>query len=296
MNNNLLIIKHGSLGDMIRSDGIFRTIREYHKNSKIYLLTTSPYKELMLKNPSINEIIIDNRLPFFKINFYLNLRKKLNNLSFFRIYDLQNSQRTFFYRKLLLPNSNWISTKREIHPISGIQGLSDMLAKNNIPNNFALKSDLSWLANDIKNIIKAYKIPKKYILMIPGSSRKHPEKRWPFFPELINLLIKEKYSVISILGPDEIELEEKIPGIILKNLNWGDLAGIIKNAAFIFSNDTGPIHIAACMKKRGLIFFGPTTSPAKVGLELNNFIIKNTKDLRSLKASEVIKDFKSNLG
>ena len=292
--NNILIIKHGSLGDMIRCDGFFRAIRKYHKNSRIYLLTSSSYKELMIKNPSINEIIIDDRLPFFKINFYLDLRKKLNNLSFIRIYDLQNSQRTFFYRKFLLPNFNWISTKRESHPISGIQGLTDMLVKNNIPNNFALNSNLSWLANDIKNINKTYKIPKKYILTIPGSSKKHPEKRWPFFPELIKLLIKEKYTVVSILGPDEIELEEKIPGIILKNLNWGDLAGVIKNAEFIFSNDTGPIHIAACMGKRGLIFFGPTTSPSKVGLELNNFIIKNTNDLNSLKASEVIKDFMIN--
>ncbi|MBT5165748.1 MAG: ADP-heptose--LPS heptosyltransferase, partial [Nitrosomonadales bacterium] len=37
---NILIIKHGALGDLIQADGIFKSIRANHKNAKVFLLTT----------------------------------------------------------------------------------------------------------------------------------------------------------------------------------------------------------------------------------------------------------------
>ena len=40
--SNILIIKHGSLGDIAQACGAIQDISEYHKNDQIHLLTTKP--------------------------------------------------------------------------------------------------------------------------------------------------------------------------------------------------------------------------------------------------------------
>ena len=62
--SNILIIKHGSLGDIAQASGAIQDIFENHKGDKIYILTTKPYIELFKKNPFINELILDNETSF----------------------------------------------------------------------------------------------------------------------------------------------------------------------------------------------------------------------------------------
>ena len=49
--SNILIIKHGSLGDIAQASGVIQDIFENHKEDKIYLLTTKPYFNLFKQNP-----------------------------------------------------------------------------------------------------------------------------------------------------------------------------------------------------------------------------------------------------
>ena len=62
--SNILIIKHGSLGDIAQASGAIQDISENHKENKIHLLTTRPYVELFKKNTLIHNIILDKRFPF----------------------------------------------------------------------------------------------------------------------------------------------------------------------------------------------------------------------------------------
>ena len=43
--SNILIIKHGSLGDIAQASGAIQDIYENFKEDKIFLLTTNPYVE-----------------------------------------------------------------------------------------------------------------------------------------------------------------------------------------------------------------------------------------------------------
>ena len=43
--SNILIIKHGSLGDIAQASGAIQDIYENHIDDQIYLLTTNPYFE-----------------------------------------------------------------------------------------------------------------------------------------------------------------------------------------------------------------------------------------------------------
>ena len=53
--SNILIIKHGSLGDIAQASGAIQDISEFHKEHDIYLLTTKPYFELFNSLKKINE-------------------------------------------------------------------------------------------------------------------------------------------------------------------------------------------------------------------------------------------------
>jgi len=97
--SNILIIKHGSLGDIAQISGVIRDIRETHNNEKIFILTTTPYVELLSRCPYIDGVLIDKRLPRWNILYLLKLRKMIKKFHFSYVYDLQNSSRTSFYRK-----------------------------------------------------------------------------------------------------------------------------------------------------------------------------------------------------
>ena len=109
--SNILIIKHGSLGDIVQISGVLKDIRENHPDNKILILTTLPYVELLSYCPHLNGTLIDQRLSRWNIFYLIKLKKLLSKYNFSHVYDLQNSSRTSFYRKYLLSMSNWISTE-----------------------------------------------------------------------------------------------------------------------------------------------------------------------------------------
>ena len=91
----ILIIKHGSLGDIILALSAFASIRAYYYNSNIYLLTEKKYFDFFKKSPYVDSLIEDNRKENLLISF--NKKIKLFREKFDLIIDLQNSKRTSFY-------------------------------------------------------------------------------------------------------------------------------------------------------------------------------------------------------
>ena len=52
--SNILIIKHGSLGDIAQASGVIQDISENHPDDQIYLLTTKAYFDLFKKKSLFN--------------------------------------------------------------------------------------------------------------------------------------------------------------------------------------------------------------------------------------------------
>ena len=78
--SNILIIKHGSLGDIAQASGAIQDISEHHKNDQIYLLTTKSYINLFKKSPFIHDVILDKRLSKFNLIYLYILMRKLKKL------------------------------------------------------------------------------------------------------------------------------------------------------------------------------------------------------------------------
>ena len=286
---NILLIKHGAFGDLIQSDGIFKSIKIKHPKDNLILLTTSSFKNLMGASPYFDDVIVDNRFPLWNLMSYYYLIKKLNSYNFSNVYDLQNSQRTLGYKTFLLKNALWVTTKRKDHPQSGLQGLIDMLKDNGMADHEIYDPDIAWMVNDVSPLLKRKNISEKYVVLIPGSSRKHPEKRWPFYKALAKEFMNQGFDVVNILGPDELDLKQALLGTTLESLDWGDLAGVINKSLFVIGNDSGPSHIASCLKKSGIAIFGPTTSGSKSELARPPFIIIETEDLNNLSSKNLFK-------
>ena len=80
-----------------------------------------------------------------------------------------------------------------------------------------------------------------------------------------------------------------------KPLNIMELAGLIKKASFIISNDTGPAHMAAHLNKDGVVIFGHHTTPKKVSIETDKFRAISVKNLKDLNATQLYSEIESKL-
>ena len=74
--SNILIIKHGSLGDLIQANGAIKDIKKFYSNRKVFLLTTQPYSIFMSECPYLDGVLIDKRLPRWNLFYLNNLKKK----------------------------------------------------------------------------------------------------------------------------------------------------------------------------------------------------------------------------
>ena len=307
--SNILIIKHGSLGDIVQISGVLRDIRETHKDKKILILTTLPYVELLSKCPYVDGVLIDKRLARWNIFYLLKLRKLINKFNFSHVYDLQNSSRTSFYRKYLLNISNWSSTettlkkgekKKDFDNESVLERFKIQLDNSSVQTKYTLKPDFSWAVSNVDKTVNKY-FGQKFILLFPFCSPQLSHKKWPYFNDLIKI-IKLRHGNFKIAiapGPNEEEEARNIEAISIKNgdkfLNLMELAGLIKKASYVIANDTGPAHMAAHLGKMGKVIFGHHTTAKKVSIETDKFKAISTEKLENLTVEKVYSEIKEKL-
>jgi len=307
--SNILIIKHGSLGDIAQISGVLRDIRETHSDKKIFILTTFPYVQLLSQCPYLDNVLIDKRLPRWDIFYLIKLKKMLSRFDFSHVYDLQNSSRTSFYRKYLLNISNWSSAetilkknekKNDFYNEPVLERFKIQLDNSNIKTNYTLKPNFSWAQVNVDKIVNQY-FSKKFILLFPFCSPELSHKKWLYFNDLIKI-IKSKHFNLEIAiapGPNEIEEASKIESISITNkdkpLNIMELAGLINKASYVIANDTGPAHMAAHLGQRGIVLFGYHTTPQKVSIETDKFKAITVDNLKHLTAEQVYSEIKREL-
>ena len=311
--SNILVIKHGSLGDIAQASGVIQDIFENHKEDKIYLLTTKPYFDLFKKNPYLTDVILDKRASRLNLIYLYLLMKKIKKYNFSKVYDLQNSSRTNFYKKILFPQSNfnvWSSSettipkdksKEEFDKNPVLDRFAHQLKISGLKTHHTLKPDFSWSCENISKLKSEFNLDK-YILLFPFCSPHLTQKKWPYYKELIDLIkinLNNTYKIIVAPGPNEIEQAKQINAdCILDNgkpINISQLSSLIKESSFVVANDTGPAHMAAHLNAKGISLFGPHTTAFKVSIERENFKAIQVNDLNKLSAEKVFERIKKKI-
>lgn len=297
----ILIIKHGAFGDVIQSEGALRDIRENHPDDEITVLTTPPYRRIFERCPWVDRVTIDRREPRWRLDLMWKLGRRFRAENFDMVYDLQNSARTAFYFHWFFQHTNWSGTAPGCsHPhraknpkkLRSLDRLAGQLKDAGLTVRHARRPDVSWMADDATALLAEAGVTRPFIVLIPGSSARHPQKRWPYYPALAKRLIEEGHEVVVAPGPDELDLAKGIPGIKILGprgfINWFELAGVLKRAIFVVGNDTGPCHLAAHLGAPGLALFGPHTAAEKTGIERENFAAIEVAHLSALPVERVL--------
>ncbi|HEY0502693.1 MAG TPA: glycosyltransferase family 9 protein [Lysobacter sp.] len=289
---SLLVIRQGAFGDLLQADGALRAIRAHHPDARIALLVAPPYRRLMARCPHVDELILDERAPLVRVGANFALLRELRARDFDRVYDLQGSERTALYRRLMPDTRQWF---RKRNPSGGETpdrvAYAHLLAQAGLPADVP-EPDLSWVADDVDALLQAARLEPGYIALVPGSAARHAHKRWPGHAELARRLAALGHTVVVAPGPDEMELARSLPCRVLTGpegpLDWFALAGVLRRAAFVIGNDTGPTHLAAGLGVPGLALFGPHTRAARTGIGMRAFEAIEVPDLATLTVDAVL--------
>ena len=311
--SNILIIKHGSLGDIAQASGAIQDISEFHKDDDVYLLTTKPYFELFKNNPYLKAVILDKRLSRFNLIYLFTLMRIIKKYRFAKVFDLQNSSRTSFYKRILFPNANhiiWSSSETTLpkdkskeefdkHPV--LDRFKHQLEFSGVRTIKTMFPDFTWACTNIDKIKTEYSLTK-YIVLFPFCSPHLTIKKWPHYNKFIELVknnFQNEFKIVIAPGPLEISMTKEIKAISVlnneKSLTISELATLIKNSSFVIANDTGPAHMAAHLGVKGLTLFGSHTTAHKVSIEREQFKAIQVADLNKLTPEKVFEKFAESL-
>lgn len=275
--NTILIIKLGALGDILLADGALRDIRVAHPDAYISVLTRRAFVPLLSRCPWVDEVIADDNAPRWRLDRMWALRERLRVADFSRVYDLQNSRRSRFYWRRLLPGTPVSAAAADCtlpHHHHDPRGLpvperhAGQLRDAGIVATHAEHPSPEWMRIDVDALLSDAGIAAPFLVLLPGASKRHVRKRWPHYPELSLRLAAAGLSVVTVPGPDEAGLGPGYGGVVLRvdgrPLDLFELAGLLDQAAFVIGNDSGPTHLASLLDRPGLALFGSDHADAHI--------------------------------
>lgn len=264
--NKILIIRLSSLGDIILTTPLIRSIKKKYPHIIIDYLTKLEYKEVLIQNRNLNEIIF-----YPKENEKRNLEYLISSIQkdYDLIIDLQNNLRSrqitrnfktkvvrfkkYSFRKFLL-----VWTK--INLLKNFPPIPERYAKT---INITLDDEGVELYSNIQPNTKIVNL-KNLIGICPGG--KHFTKRYPleYQIQLCRLLLDNNYNVVLFGGEIDKEIcqqiESSLPNVI--NLqNEDNLLQTISDMNLcdtIICNDSGLMHLASSLNKKLIVIFGST--------------------------------------
>lgn len=311
--SNILVIKHGALGDIILATAGFAAIRKAHPGAKIHCLTTKPFADLLAQSPYFDEIWVDSKPKLFDRAAIKRLKQMLNSKQWEWVYDLQTSNRSTRYQWLLkrpwpqISNvSRWSShgyTDPARHTRHALDNLRLQLKIAGIES--VGLPDLSWMTADISELVeligttRMVPLERKmnpFALLVPGGAAHRPEKRWPAeqYASLAQELNRKGIRPVLIGTQAESEALNSIATRVPQAINLcgrtsiPQLATLAREAALAVGNDTGPMHIIGASNCPSTVLFSHTSDPARSAPVGNTVTILREKDLSTLTVDRVL--------
>jgi ADP-heptose:LPS heptosyltransferase len=258
--SRVLVIRHGAFGDIVLSFPAMAAIRAHHPGAEITLLTTKLYAAMLGASPWFDNVVVDNKPDWWNLPGLLRLKRQL--AGFDMVYDLQTSGRSTRYFTLA-GRPPWSGIARGCafpdaanrETLHTRERLEQQLNLAGVPA-FA-PPDLSWLAGPMPDL------PAHYAVLVPGAAPHRPEKRFPAekFREVAAGL---DMPVVVVGTAGERPLAQIIGGLDLTGrTDFLQLASVFRGASLVIGNDTGPMHLAACLGVPCISLFSAASEPAR---------------------------------
>lgn len=296
----ILVIKLSALGDFVQALGPAAALRRHHRQDRITLLTTAPYADLAQATRLFDEILIDRRPRVIDIPGWLTLRRQLRAGLFDRVYDLQTSDRSSFYLRLLWPQRpEWSGiawgcshphadlARDAGHTIDKQAEQLLMAGIHPVPLPACPDSSLP---------LPSALTGRRFALLIPGSSARHKAKRWPaeHYGALAQRLDQLGYLPVVIGAADEAAITAAIAARCPAALDLAGktdlplLARLAQAATLTIGNDTGVTHLAAAGGNPVVVLFSRASEPARCAPRGRAITVLQRPDLAELPVDTVL--------
>ena len=264
----ILVIKLGAFGDFVHAFHAFSAIRAHHASTPIALLTTTPYQRLAEASPWFDEVLIDQRAPWWNVPATRRTIRIINCSCF--VYDLQTSRRTGrYYRRSDKPAWSGIAPecshphanpgRDRMHTLERQREQLLMAGVTRFP-----APQLGWLTGPGA----LHGLNKPFAILVPGCGG-NPAKRWPVhgYIEIARALYAQGVSPVVIGTSAEIGLNAAITAAVSGTVDLtgrtsiADLAALCAAATLVVGNDTGPVHLAALVGAPTIVLFSAVGIP-----------------------------------
>ncbi|MGE5548233.1 MAG: glycosyltransferase family 9 protein [Solirubrobacterales bacterium] len=272
MSGRVLVIKLGALGDFVQAAGPFAAIRAAHPEADITLLTTRPFAEFAAASPWFDHVWIDDKPKLWQVGKVLQLRRRLNGGGFSRVYDLQTSDRSSGYHRLMgqvewsgiAPGCSHPHANPDRDHMHTVDRQAEQLAMAGIETVGA--PDLSWVRADVAR----FGLPHPYVLLAPGGAPHRPAKRWP--AERFGLLaawlaLRGITPVVLGTAKEEAEIATVTAACpqavsLAGRTSFLDIVALARDAMAAVGNDTGPMHLIAAAGCPSVVLFSHESDPS----------------------------------
>ena len=274
--STVAILRFSSLGDIVLTSGAVETLSKAWPSARLLYVTKPAYRDLMAHHPAISEVV-----TFLPNESVWQLRQRLASLGVTHVLDLQGKLRGFFLRHLVSKKRRACWQQRPWY-----QSLSVRLGMGvyhaHMPIAWRYHQAVERLVGNPlpKSALRYYVSPedkeKALELLAPlGSLDKRPliglcpgalweTKRWPYFSELAESLLRQGYALVLTGSSNERHLTqgivERAQGAldVAGKVSLGVLAGVIAHCQVFVANDSGPMHVSRALAIPTVTFFGST--------------------------------------
>jgi len=316
----ILLIKFFGLGNLILSSPVLKKIKDKFPGAEMHYLTLSSnrgilecYKDYVKKPVYLDMKGINLPMETFKILKMLRKEKydqviDLDQFSRYSAiisflanpkvslgYKTKDAKRHYLYDK----TAEYRGSKHVTEEFVDILKPFGIASREKIKL-LPLKTGPQEKRNVEKWLNESRLANKKIIGVHIGVGENAPQRKWPYFKELVEEVLKKTgFYVVLTAGPKEYEdcesliksvgIDEKIKDSrikITKGIKLAELPYLMEKLALFISNDTGPLHMAAAQGKAVIGLYGPNT-PALYGPYTDKKIIF----YKRLKCSPCITNF-----
>ncbi len=285
--DRVLVIKLSALGDFVQALGAAKLIRDYHVGARVTLLTTERFEAFANACPYFDIVEADGRTG--EAAKTAQLLARLRSARFDVVYDLQTNDRSGFYFQAMRPwpplwsgiaqgcsHPHANPDRETLHTLDRHADQLRYAGYDLVEGAPGPLPSVTWVRRALRDPPRLqpefFNIKPPYVLLVPGASQQHPEKRWPAekYAELASRIAGRGVTPVVIGAADErdagalIAAKERRAKVIVSRTDLFQLAALAERAAGAVGNDTGPMHLAAAAGAPCVVLFSSATNPEKV--------------------------------